>query len=84
MNTLMEIGQQLETNSFYPIDADIWEPGKAVYEFPFIQKVNDRKYIVHIQRHYALNPFQLAEKKEWAFNNPDKAYEKWYKLEYRI
>jgi hypothetical protein len=81
MNTLTEIGQLLEANIYYPVDAYIWEPGKAVYEFPFIQKLSERKFIVHIQRHYALNPFQLAEKAKWSFNNLNDAYKKWHNLE---
>ena len=81
MDTVTQIEQHLQTDSFYPSDAYIWETGKAVYEFPFIQKVNDKTFVVHSQRHYALNPFQLAEKAEWSFDNLRDAYRKWHNLE---
>lgn len=81
MDTVTQIEQQLKFNDFYPSDAYIWEKGRAVYEFPFIQKVSDTKYVVHSQRHYSLNPFQLAEKAEWAFDNLQDAYKKWSNLE---
>jgi hypothetical protein len=81
MDTVTQIEQHLQTNEYYPSDAYIWETGKAVYEFPFIQKVSEKKFIVHSQRHYALNPFQLAEKAEWSFNSLHDAYKKWSNLE---
>ena len=81
METINQIEQHLQTNNFYPLDAYIWETGKAVYEFPFIQKVSDNKFIIHSQRHYALNPFHLAEKAEWSFDNLRDAYQKWQNLE---
>ena len=79
-----KIEQHFLKENIYPSDAFIWETRKAVYEFPFIQKVDDKKYIVHIQRHYATNPFQLAEKDDWVFTNLRDAYKKWHKLENRI
>ncbi len=81
MDTVTQIEQQLQIDSFYPSGAYIWETGKAVYEFPFIQKVNDKKFVVHSQRHHALNPFQLAEKTEWSFDNLRDAYKKLHNLE---
>ena len=80
METIRQIEEHFQTEDFYPSDAFIWETGKAVYEFPFIQKLSDKKYVVHIQRHHAINPFQLAEKKDWSFNNLRDAYKKWTTL----
>lgn len=84
MDKVTQIEQHLQTCNFFPGDACIWETGKPVYEFPFIQKISDNKFIVHSQRHYALNPFMLAEKAEWSFENLRDAYKKWYNLENRI
>lgn len=84
MTTYDQVEQHFKTHNFFPADADIWEPGHSVYEFPFIQKVNENKFVVHIQRHYAINPFQLAEKAEWPFDSLVSAYQKWYKLENKI
>jgi hypothetical protein len=80
METIDQIEEHFQTEDFYPSDASIWETGKAVYEFPFIQKLSDKKYVVHIQRHNAINSFQLADKKDWSFNNLRDAYKKWSNL----
>lgn len=69
------------TNSVYPLQASLWEKGQAVYEFPFIIKTGENKYVVHIQRHYATDPFTRAEHAHWKFRSLNEAYNKWYQLD---
>ncbi|WP_439584825.1 hypothetical protein [Dyadobacter bucti] len=75
------IEQHLLANTFFPPEAEIWKPGNSVYEGVFIQKINARQFIVHAQRHMALDPFQLAENANWVFDSLDGAYKKWSDLE---
>jgi hypothetical protein len=81
MDTPKEIEEHFMTNSVYPIQASIWEKGEAVYEFPFITKSDDNKFVVHIQRHYPTDPFTRAEHGHWKFRNLNDAYNKWHNLE---
>jgi hypothetical protein len=79
--TIRTIEQHLLANSIFPPEAEIWKPRNAVYEGVFIQKIDARQYIVHSQRHMALDPFQLAEKANWLFDSLEGAYKKWNDLE---
>ncbi|CAN5561061.1 hypothetical protein BH10BAC3_BH10BAC3_06300 [soil metagenome] len=81
MATFSEAEKSLRQHSVFPVNAFVWEKGKSVYEFPFIQKLAKDDYIVHSQRHYALNPFELAEKATWEFTSLKKAFQKWNDLE---
>jgi len=80
METFSQIDHHFTTSIFYPIEASIWQPGNAVYEGIFIQKVNGKRFVVHAQRHYATDPFQLAEKAEWVFYSLEGAFTKWSNL----
>jgi hypothetical protein len=47
--TLSLIDHHFKTNVFFPSEASIWELGNAVYEGVFIQKVDDKRFMVHAQ-----------------------------------
>ena len=81
MTTITQIEQHFLTNDLFPGNASVWRIGKPVYEFPFIQKLNENAFIVHSQRHISTNPFQLAEKAEWTFTSLKDAFQKWKNLE---
>ncbi len=53
----------LKENKFFPTEARLWEPGQSVWEDALIEKLNSRKYRLHLQRSHPLNPYQLAESK---------------------
>jgi hypothetical protein len=84
MLPIARIEQHFFNNDLFPSSASLWEEGKAVYESPFIQKVHENKFVVHSQRHYALNPFLLAENAKWEFSTLSDAFQKWQNLEKRI
>jgi hypothetical protein len=81
MDTPKEIEEHFVTNNVYPLQACLWEKGKPVYEFPFIVKSDQNKFVVHIQRHYSTDPFTRAEHAHWKFNRLNDAYNKWYQLD---
>jgi hypothetical protein len=79
--TFLEIQEYLKKYQYYPANARVWSEGEAVYEGSFIEReTSNYKYIVHWQRHYALNPFQLAETTKWEYTSLRDAVDKWSEL----
>jgi hypothetical protein len=61
------ISNYFKENSIYPPMASVWVKNNPVYEGYLIQKENNLKFSVVVQRHYANNPYQLAETKKVDF-----------------
>lgn len=80
MTSTTEIAKHFHQHEFFPASATLWQAGEIVYEFPFMQKISETEYHVHIQRHYATDPFTLAERKQWQFSNLVDAFQKWEDL----
>jgi hypothetical protein len=60
---------ELKSNKIFPPNATIWKPGQAVYEGSIIEKINNNEFLLHYQRAYPMNPFELAEKSEIKFQD---------------
>lgn len=76
------IESELKTTNIFPSKASKWTTGNHVFEGYFIEKLSDGKYKLHFQRHFATDPFQLAEKQEEIFISLDEITKEYLRREY--
>jgi len=75
---------ELRNKNIFPGKATLWKKGEPVFEGFFIEKINENKFKLHAQRHYATDPFTLAESNEQEFLNFEKLVEEYIKREYKF
>jgi hypothetical protein len=72
---------ELIEKNIFPISAT---DTKSVFEGHFIEKVSDKEFKLHWQRHQATNPFQLAERNVLIYTGLDKLVHDYIDKEYKF
>ena len=72
-DVLTHLAAMLEASEWFPYPREPHIPGNAVDEWIVVERRSSRDYWCHWQRHYAWDPFTVAESAITRFSLPEEA-----------